>query len=124
VIVFLGIIWVLILWPFVVVLNVIGLTLQPIVYVPLYGCTWLEYSFLNKEDDILPDYWKGYPEEYINNMKTGFPLLKRWLLDRPNEFGTGDDPILFACAAFITYLGWFVLTCCGFSSCLGMLGIQ
>ena len=59
VVAFLGILWVLSIWPIIVVVNAIGLLLPPIAYYPLYGLTWLQYSILNKEGDILADYWRG-----------------------------------------------------------------
>ena len=124
VIAFLAILWVLSIWPIIVLLNVIGLVLQPIAYSPLYGLAWLHYAILNIEGDILADYWKGYPDDYVNNMKTGFPLLKKWLLDGPKHcIGPEDEGGIFWLAAIVAYVAWFSLPCCG-SCCLSLLGTK
>ncbi|CAK8717510.1 MAG: hypothetical protein CDV28_10187 [Candidatus Electronema aureum] len=77
----LTILWVCTLWPLVVILNFIGIICAPIIYPFAFALTWLSYAFLSKKDAILPKYWDKYPDEFIKNMGTGFPALKKMLIE-------------------------------------------
>jgi len=117
----LAVLWILSIWPVIVVLNLIGIVLIPIAYFPLFLVNWLHYSFLGRNEAVLPDYWEDYPDVYVNNMQTGFPTLKKWLLKGPNESSEATDSFLFGCAGCVV---WFVLAAFGLACCLGLLGIK
>ncbi|MBM4124987.1 MAG: hypothetical protein FJ246_08570 [Nitrospira sp.] len=75
----LALLWIATIWPLIVGANVIGILGQPLVYPFAYTLEWLQYAFLGKKGEVLPDFWKGYPDDYIANIGTGFPTLQRWL---------------------------------------------
>ena len=75
----LTILWVCTIWPLIVAFNILALILQPLVYPFAFTFEWLHYAFLGKKGEVLPEYWKNYPDEHVNNMSTGFPTLQRWL---------------------------------------------
>lgn len=59
------------------------LVLQPLLYRILYFLFWLESAFSNRNEEILPGYWKNYPDYLFawceKALKLGFPTLYRWL---------------------------------------------
>jgi len=89
VVVSLGGLWVACIWWWIVGLSFMLATLVlimfPILY-PLAWCVeWLALAFKNSGDPVLPEYWKGYPDKYVDWCRTciklGFPTLRRWLME-------------------------------------------
>ncbi|MCW5199116.1 hypothetical protein VU06_05205, partial [Desulfobulbus sp. F3] len=74
------ILWICTAWPLVVFKNLLAIVCLPMAYPFAFALTWLQYAFLAKRDEILPEYWKDYPDGYIKNMSAGFPALKKMLL--------------------------------------------
>lgn len=117
-VVLLTILWTFTIWPLIVVWNLIALVLVPAAYIPLFVITWIQYSFLGTDREVLPDYWKTYPDEIFKNMETGFPTLKKWLLEGVGEYS--EDSGLFGCAGCGV---WLVLIVVGFASCAAILSV-
>jgi hypothetical protein len=86
---FLGLLWVIYCWwwiaAFGIIMTLIILILYQILYPILYAFVWLYYAFINSSDQVLPNYWKNYPDNLYDwcksCIKLGFPTLQRWLLE-------------------------------------------
>ena len=86
---FLTIFWVVYLWWWIfsltLLVSAIFAIAQPVLFVPLYILAYLWAAFTNDSGSILPDYFSGWPRQYIDwcerVFKLGFPTLGRWLKD-------------------------------------------
>jgi hypothetical protein len=84
-----GAIWVLSVWwwiaGFSITITLGVLVLHPIAYPVLFILEECRLAYLNSGDPVLPNYWKDYPECYLNwcrkYITLGFPVLCRWLLE-------------------------------------------
>ena len=85
----LTLVWVRYLWWWIAGIGIAGAILfcilQPLAYPFIYAFTYIAFAFTNSKEEVLPEYFKGYPDYYIefckSSFKVGFKTLKRWLLE-------------------------------------------
>lgn len=73
--------WLVTIWPIIAGFALFVLLVAPVLYPFVYVGTWLVYAFLGRNNTVLPDYWRGYPEEYLGWFRTGFETLHNWLVE-------------------------------------------
>ena len=89
VVLLLGAAWVVFIWWWLAGLMVVlaggALILKPLGYPIRYAFRWLVLAYKNSTDEVLPNYWDRYPDEYVEGigeaLTLGFPNLHRWLVD-------------------------------------------
>ena len=84
----LAVLWICSGWALIVARTSLAIVFIPIAYPFLYGFALAFQIFAGIKEEILPDYWAGYPVKYVDDLRTGFPILKEVLL---NGFHSSEE---------------------------------
>jgi hypothetical protein len=88
-VIFLAAAWVWFVWwwlaPGAIILAGLALLLIPVAYPFVYAAHWLVLAFQNSHDSVVPNYWKGYPDDQFSfawkGVKLGWRSLGTSLVD-------------------------------------------
>lgn len=89
IVVLVAVLWLTLVWWWIVGFAVFGALIAlvgvPLTYPFLYFAEWLRLAFLNSDEPTCPNYFKGYPDDYLNwisnAMRLGFPTLNKWIFE-------------------------------------------